>query len=151
MILSILFIVLMIPATSEPAQDRKDHHSYATPEHVCVKHVELSLDVDFERRVLKGHAVLTVEQKEKGKPLVLDSRDLRIEEIEASTDGKEFKARRWEVGKRDAILGSSLSIDVPDGVHLVRIGYSTAPTATGLQWMDREKTASKKHPFLYSQ
>ena len=31
------------------------------------------------------------------------------------------------------------------------IEYQTSPSATGLQWVNKEQTSNKKHPFLYSQ
>jgi aminopeptidase N len=42
-------------------------------------------------------------------------------------------------------------VAVPAKVSQVRITYSTSPGASGLQWLDREQTASKKQPFLYTQ
>ena len=37
------------------------------------------------------------------------------------------------------------------GVKAVRLHYATGPQASGLQWLGREMTASKKHPFLFTQ
>src|SRR5262249_60192097 len=95
--------------------DPADVHSYARPEHVRVRHVDLDLQVDFERQRLHGHVTLAVERtsKDEKQPLLLDSRKLAIEKIEVSADGKTFEEARFEVGKEDPILGSSVTGALP--------------------------------------
>src|SRR3954465_10273311 len=90
------------PAAPPPAAPR-DVHSYARPEHVRVRHVELNLEVDFTQQKLRGQATLTVERtsKDDKQPLVLDSRKLTIDKVETSSDGKAFEATTFEVGKED--------------------------------------------------
>src|SRR5437773_4410608 len=69
-----------------------DGHSHARPEHVRVRHVDLDLEVDFDRQRLRGQATLTVERtsQDDKQPLVLDSRKLQIATVETSADGKDF-------------------------------------------------------------
>jgi leukotriene A-4 hydrolase/aminopeptidase len=133
--------------------DPADVHSYARPEHVRVRHVDLDLHVDFERQRLHGHATLAVERtsKDDKQPLLLDSRKLSIEKIEVSLDGKTFEEARFEVGKEDPILGSPVTVVLPGKGKSVRVHYATGPQASGLLWLGREMTASRKHPFLYTQ
>ncbi|MFO0845645.1 MAG: M1 family metallopeptidase [Gemmataceae bacterium] len=135
------------------APGRADVHSYARPEHVRVRHVDLDLTVDFDRQRLHGHATLTVERtsKDEKQPLVLDSRQLQIDKVEISTDGKRFEAARVEVGKEDEVLGSPVTVVLPPAAKTVRVHYATGPRASGLQWLGREMTAGKKRPFLFTQ
>src|SRR5262249_47448711 len=84
-------------------------------------------------------------------PLVLDSRGLQIEKVESSTDGKAFEAARFEVGRDDPILGAPITVTLPAKVRSVRVHYATGPQASGLQWLPREQTSSKKYPFLFTQ
>ena len=130
-----------------------DMHSYSHPEHVRVRHVDLDLRVDFDGQKLQGHATLTVERtsKDEAQPLSLDSRRLKIEKVEASGDGKVFEAARFEVGKEDAILGAPVTVTLPAKATLVRLHYATDPRASGLQWLSREMTLNKRHPFLFTQ
>src|SRR5262245_41603991 len=136
-----------------PAARGADVHSYARPEHVRVRHVDLDLEVDFDRQRLRGHATLAVERTsgDRTQPLVLDSRQLRIERVETSADGKDFRAGRFEVGKEDEVLGSPVTVALPAEVKSVRVHYATDPRASGLQWLGREMTAGKKYPFLFTQ
>ncbi|MFO0811546.1 MAG: M1 family aminopeptidase [Gemmataceae bacterium] len=130
-----------------------DVHSYARPDHVRVRHVDLDLDVDFAAQRLRGTATLTVERtsKDATQPLVLDSRKLAIEKVETSADGKAFAPGRFAVGPEDAILGSPVTIPLPANATAVRIHYATGPQASGLQWLTREMTAAKRQPFLFTQ
>jgi leukotriene-A4 hydrolase len=131
---------------------RQDLHSYSNPDEIVVKHVSLDLNVDFNDKALRGSVTLGVERKADGAgSLVLDTRDLTVSRVEASTDGKAFSETAFEVGKADKILGAPLRITVPAGVTQVRVQYSTSPQASGLQWLEPAQTAGKKLPFLYSQ
>src|SRR6266705_1660704 len=101
---SVLGLSLFLWAGTALAQPA-DAHSYARPEHVCVRHVDLDLRVDFERQQLSGYATLAVERtsRDDKQPLVLDARKLSIEKCETSADGKTFEEARFEVGKEDPI------------------------------------------------
>lgn len=128
-----------------------DIHSFAEPNKVRVKTLALDLTVSFEKRVLIGRAVLGIEQNQSSNPLMLDTRDLTIETVEASPNGSTYAPAQWQMGMRDAILGSALSVTIPSDAKFVRIQYASQPQASGLQWLEPPQTAGKKHPFLFSQ
>ena len=131
-----------------------DIHSYARPHEVRVSHMELDLDVRFDRKVLEGSVVLHLARSMRDHgplpPLRLDTRDLTIGKVTAGNAGS-MKEMSFKLGTRDPILGSELVIDLPAGADRVRIEYRTGPDASGLQWVDPEQTAGGKKPFLYSQ
>jgi aminopeptidase N len=137
----------------QPAACPADLHSHARPEHVRVRHVDLDLEVNFDRQKLRGTATLSVERtsNDPKQPLVLDSRKLQIDRVETSVDGKAFAPGRFQVGKEDPILGAAVTVALPAQVKAVRIHYATGRGASGLQWLTREMTAGKKHPFLFTQ
>lgn len=134
-------------------QPGRDPHSHANPEHVRVRHLDLHLEVRFDRKVLTGEAVLTVERTSTDvrQPLVLDTRQLRIEKVEAAAPGGPYQETPFTLGAADPILGQALSVRLPEQVGRVRIRYTTSPQASALQWLDREQTAGKRHPFLFTQ
>ena len=129
-----------------------DIHSYANPEHVLVRHLNLDLKVVFEQQTIQGTAILTVEQHSPdAKQLILDSRALQIDETDVSPDGLKYREAQFSIGKADKILGAPLRINIAPDTKFVKIRYSTDPTATALQWLAPEQTAGKQHPFLYTQ
>jgi leukotriene-A4 hydrolase len=123
----------------------RDLHSFSEPWRVRVLHCSLELDVDFQSRQLHGTARFTLERFDPGAPLVLDTRDLHIQEVTAT------EPLTFALGPRDPILGSALTIQLPPGTDSVLVRYSTSPEASGLQWLEPDQTAGKKHPFLFSQ
>jgi leukotriene A-4 hydrolase/aminopeptidase len=133
-----------------PAAER-DIHSFATPDDVRVRHVDIDITTDFDARQIRGTATLRIEQKIADKPLVLDTRGLTIDLVEASTDGSVFTKAGFELGKADPILGQALNIQLPDAAKAVRIKYATGPNASALQWLSPAQTAGKKHPLLFTQ
>jgi len=129
----------------------RDVHSFATPDDVRVRHVDLDITTDFDARQIRGTATLGVELRVAGKPLVLDTRGLTVDAVEASTDGTAFAETPFELGKPDPILGQALTIQLPKAARAVRIKYATGPNATALQWLSPAQTAGKKHPLLFTQ
>src|SRR5215468_10133332 len=89
-----------------PKPAARDVHSYSNPEQVRVRHVALNLDVLFDRKVLKGLATLTIERAHAGADtLKLDTRDLKIINILASSDGSTYGPAQFTLGEADKILG----------------------------------------------
>jgi aminopeptidase N len=132
--------------------DREDVHSFARPDQVRVTRVQLDLDVDFAQKVLHGTATLTVARTSGAPadaPLVLDTKGLVIERVTAEAGGQ-GRALTFTVGPEDAIKGRPLTIDL-DGADAVRVAYRTTPRASAVQWLDKEGTAGKEHPFLFTQ
>ena len=143
-----LLITLKIMANAQATQD---FHSYANPSAVRVRHLDLDWDVLFDQKILKGTAVLTIERASPNEPLILDTRDLKIEKVETSADGVAYSAADFTLGASDKILGAALTIPLPAKADRVRIHYSTSPAASGLQWLEAAQTAGKKEPFVFTQ
>ena len=142
------FFVLIALAINVAAQDV---HSYANPPAVRVRHVDLDWNVLFDQKILKGTATLTIERTSQTEPLVVDTRDLKIEKVETSVNGRQYRPATFTVGTSDKILGAPLTIPLPARATRVRIHYSTSPGASGLQWLAPAQTAGKKDPFMFTQ
>ena len=130
-----------------------DVHSYAEPDRFVTRHFDLDLVVDFDRRQLEGRVILELEPRDStARELVIDTRDLDIRSVgiaPAASDA--FALTTFALGERHPRLGSPLRIRVRQDTARVRIEYATSPEASGLQWLDREQTADKRHAFVYSQ
>jgi leukotriene-A4 hydrolase len=149
--LVIIFLVLFAAIMGNAQNLAVDVHSYANPQVARVTNVALDWTVLFEQKVIKGSATLTISRTDKLSPLILDSRDLKIEKVEMSDDGKAFQATTFGVGTNDKVLGSAVTIQLSPNAKFVRVFYSTSPNASGLQWLSPEQTAGKKTPFMFSQ
>ncbi|XP_032519652.2 leukotriene A-4 hydrolase isoform X1 [Danaus plexippus] len=129
-----------------------DPSSFSRPEQAIIKHVDLSYDVDFEKKVLNGVSVLTIEVLDYIENVVLDTSELDIKSIEL----KDGTALQFKLGDPVPNYGSKLTIDLPQSAapeqHLqIKIKFNTSPNATALQWLDANQTSGKKHPYLFSQ
>ncbi|HEX8737148.1 MAG TPA: M1 family metallopeptidase [Pyrinomonadaceae bacterium] len=140
-------------ATPQTSAKVEDVHSYSNPQEVRVSHIDLDWNVLFDKKILQGTATLQIkpEAGAKASQLVLDTRDLNIEKVEASDESGNYAATTFNVGAADKILGAPLNIQLPANASRVRVSYSTSPTASGLQWLEPQQTAGKKTPFMFSQ
>ena len=137
------------PVATEPDRDQ---HSYAEPDKVRIEDIALELDVDFDAKQLSGTATYELEWRDpSATALVLDTRDLTIESVEAEAGEGEWEPLEYALAEPDDLLGSKLTIQVPDRNERIRIGYRTAPTASGLQWLTPAMTQGGETPFMFSQ
>ncbi|MFB6723270.1 M1 family metallopeptidase [Kribbella sp. NPDC056345] len=126
-----------------------DRHSYAEPLLVRTTHLELDLELDFTAKVLTGTATHTLDWSGSSDRLILDTRDLTVLAVEGETaDG--WEPLEYGLGVPDKELGSALTIRTARQER-VRVSYRTAPTATGLQWLEPSMTAGGVMPFMFSQ
>jgi aminopeptidase N len=119
-----------------------DIHSWSRPDRIRVRHLEMNLDVRFDRKILEGSVTLHLDRT-CGDELILDTRALAIHSVE--------NAAGFSLGPADRNLGAPLTIRLEPGASWVRVHYATSPEASGLQWLDPPQTAGKRHPFLYTQ
>jgi aminopeptidase N len=130
---------------------RPDHFSYANFDEVAVTHLALDLDVNFEERVLEGTATIDfVRNAPDAHLLILDTNDLALKSVEVRAAG-EWRPAAYSLSLDDPQLGSALQVALVPDADAVRIAYRTSPQASGLQWLDREQTAGKTLPYMYSQ
>ncbi|MDX2153365.1 MAG: M1 family metallopeptidase [Bryobacteraceae bacterium] len=130
---------------------RKDVHSFAAPEDVRVRHMDLDLTVDFASKTLRGSATHTLKRTNAAASLKLDTRDLKVTRAEVSHNGRDWMEAKFELAAPDKFLGSALTVPLAPDTTLVRVHYETSPGASGLQWLDPAQTAGRKHPFLFTQ
>ncbi len=150
-----------------------DPHSYGRPDQVRVVHVGLNWVVDFDAQALTGDAILLLERTDPSAPLILDNRDLDLKSVHAAAlaiepgahgvpelaldtvrNDPSWTQTTWRLGETNpeaSAFGVPIIIDLPPGANVVKIGYATRPSATGLQWLAPAQTAGKKLGFLYSQ
>ncbi len=136
------------PTTVRGLDEGRDVHSFARPDEVVVRRLELDLAVDFEAKRLTGTASFDIENRAGSPSLVLDTRDLEIERV---TLGDPAARAAFKLGEAVPFLGRPLEIDVRPDTTRVTVHYRTSPGAAGLQWLAPAQTAGRDYPFLYTQ
>jgi aminopeptidase N len=150
------YLIALLVSLAATAAHSADPHSYAEPDKFLVRHVSLDLTAFFELHRLKGVAELVVEQKDPtADTLNLDTRDLEIESVRLVEASGREKVLAYQLGARDPVLGSRLSIMFPHCCAAtqemrIRIAYRTSNEANALQWLEPSQTDGSK-PYVYSQ
>ncbi|XP_071575034.1 leukotriene A-4 hydrolase-like [Temnothorax nylanderi] len=128
-------------------------HSFAEPELARVKNTNLELIVDFDNKVLKGKAILTIKRKSSASEIILDNLELIISDVTNVLDGKPLRHR---IVKCSA-FGSLFCVELP-AVDIytfnpeckIQIEYKTTENSPALHWLTPAQTADGKHHFLLS-
>ena len=129
-----------------------DEHSRAEPGKVRIDDLALDLALDFGQRQLSGTATYALKWLDpQATQLLLDTRDLRIDEVEGADANGQWMPLQHTLGARDPILGSMLAIQAPARNTKIRVTYRTSPDASGLQWLQPAMTQGKQQPFMFSQ
>ncbi|KKO45823.1 aminopeptidase [Arsukibacterium ikkense] len=150
--LIILCSLLLTSVSSHSAAGSRDHYTYANYQQVTVNHLHLDLAINFEQKTLSGFADLQLNWLDSNETRVqLDTRDLTIERVYAKHANGSWQPAPFQLAKRDAVLGSKLSISPAFQPNMLRIHYRSAPGASGLQWLTPAQTAGKTSPFMFSQ
>ncbi len=132
---------------------KDDKFTYANYDEIQVTHLDLNLNVDFERKILSGVATLDFEKpKVDADTLILDTKTLSISSVKVSNNvGESWTPVDYTLGKADPVMGQSLTIPLATDSTKVKVSYFTSPEAEGLQWLSPAQTAGKKKPYLFSQ
>jgi len=132
---------------------KDDKFTYANYDQVQITHLDLNLNVDFDRRILSGVATLDFDKPDiEARKIILDTKDLTVTAVEVSdTIGQIWTPVEYAMGKDNEVLGQSLTIPITSDATKVKISYFTSPEAEGLQWLAPAQTAGKEKPYLFSQ
>lgn len=125
-----------------------DAHSFSNPNQVAISHLDLSLEVDFDRKQLKGVATYFLKRNE-GNIVRLDLRDMEIQAVERGSGGIEGPAK-YQVLQGDS-YGDVLEIELDEASNELRIQYLTRSDAAALLWLSPEQTHDKQSPFMFTQ
>lgn len=125
----------------------KDPHSFSNPEEAVTRHLNLDINVDFEKQVISGVASYQISKREGAGKIVFDIDEITIDRVTLNNDESGANYRLDDGND----FGQKLSIDIYEGTHVVNIHYTTSPEASAVQWLSAEQTSGKIHPFLFTQ
>ena len=150
-LLSIAFFSCQTPLKKENNTDmnaNNDAHSFAKPEEAVVTHLDLDIEVSFDKKEIAGTATYTFNQNEQATSIWFDTHDLTIEEVLLLPGNKKAD---FKLGKEVEHLGMALEIPINKESKQVAIKFHTNQKAEALQWLEPKQTAGKKEPFLFTQ
>lgn len=124
----------------------KDLHTQSNADSIELKHLDLDIAVDFDKKQISGRASWDIINANNKDSLRLDTYDLTIDSILVNG-----KPAGFHLGSPVEHLGSALSIAMISGSARVDIFYKSGQNARALQWLTPQQTLGKTQPFLYTQ
>lgn len=124
-----------------------DPHSFSEPDDCIVTHLNWTLNVDFNAKVLSGVASWKITNLDSAEKVIFDTKHLTIEKIWLD----ENEETTFDFGEEHPDFGQALTVAITPTTQVVNIQYETAPDAEALMWLDPEQTQGKQHPFLFTQ
>lgn len=127
-------------------QPAKDLHTQSNADSIRLSHLDLDIQVDFDKKQISGKAAWDISNPGQLQVLKLDTYDLTIDSVLADGHRADF-----QLAAPVEHLGSRLNIPIDAHTSRVTIFYKTGTDARALQWLTPAQTMDKKHPFLYTQ
>lgn len=127
-------------------QPSKDLHTLSNADEVTIKHLDLDIKVDFDKKLISGKASWDISNDQGKDSLQLDTYDLTIDSVVVDGSRTDFNK-----GPFVEHLGNALNIPIQKNSEKVTIYYKTGNNPRALQWLTPAQTLGKKHPFLYTQ
>jgi len=124
-----------------------DTHSYARPDQARINHLELTLEVDFKEKLLKGNASYEIAARSDAKEIILDTKNLKILSVYVNDSSL---VTNYSLKPKDDLLGQALHIPIDNLARRIQINYETTTGAEALQWLYASQTAGND-PFLFTQ
>lgn len=135
-----------------------DPTSYANFEEISIKELSLNLEVDFNRKILKGVVTYVVEAHADVSTLILDTRGLNIQDVVAVDSGEHLK---YTLGDAHPAFGSPLTVHLPTNLSAesklkIAVQYESKEpgqetAVSALDWLEPAQTVGKVHPYLFTQ
>ncbi|NND35459.1 MAG: aminopeptidase, partial [Saprospiraceae bacterium] len=130
--------------------DAVDIHSFARMDKAVIKHLDLDLEVDFDRQQLRGSATYMIALDSATSEITFDVNGLEIDSILLVQKGQRLAAD-FEIGESQPFLGASLKVKLPGNLEKISIYYHTVAEAAALQWLNPKQTHGKQYPYLFTQ
>lgn len=153
--LHVLLLLCLFAACNEKGKDNnatdasyKDEQTFAQPDKAVVKHLNLTLAVDFATQQMTGKAAWDIDNVSKGNEIIFDANTLSIQKVTLGDDEKETK---YSLDSAVKYKGQALHVAIQPDTKKVNIYYTTSKNATAVQWLTPAQTAGKKSPFLFTQ
>ncbi|KAK6748271.1 hypothetical protein RB195_001104 [Necator americanus] len=127
----------------------RDPATSSNYDQIKVIHYSLDWKVDFVEKKITGSILMTLKASTHVDKVILDGNNLSISSIKMNGQDLKYNIEKGTpIGDKIIIHTTSLS----EGQEVkIEIKYCTAKEATALQFLDKELTADKKGPYLFSQ
>ena len=136
-------------SSSDIKVNAHDVHTFSNPSEARATHLNLDLEADFDKKILKGTATWDVTH-DGARWVIFDTDELKISKVEVKSKNKQAQEMDFSLGKPHEMLGRALKVHLEPEVTQVIIHYQTSPTAEALQWLEPSQTSTSK-PFMFSQ
>jgi leukotriene-A4 hydrolase len=129
-----------------------DNHTLSNYKDIIVTNLTGIFDLDFDSKIVNCDLNYTFHSNSKGTNITLDSRYLNILSIKEL--GEETKNLTHKLGETDKNLGTPIIIEkeYEEGKDiLINIKYETTKEGSSAQFLEKEQSIGKEHPFFFTQ
>ena len=129
-----------------------DNSTLSNYKQIELKRLEGIFEPDFEAKIVKGKLTYFFKALEKGDQIILDTKYLEIFSV-IDADQKNNVTFKNDESEGDEYLGVPLVIDYPyekDQLVNLTIEYSTTTDASSAQFLTKEQTVGKTHPYFFT-
>ena len=132
--------------------NQKELNTFSNYDIIKQTYVNVHFTVNFNRKIVDGEETISFQALDDREVIVLDTKSLEINSIKDG-EGKQLNYQLDTYSKLES-HGVPLKIykQFEKGTTFdITITYSTKPESMAIDWLDKEQTAGKNQPFMYTQ
>ena len=144
--INILFIILEFCSP-------KDINTFSNYEQIRQTNLEISFNIDFNLKIIKGKIKLYFIALKDGDVITLDTKYLKINSVIDSDTGEELD---YILDTQYELLSNGVPLKIykeynKNDIITLLISFTTTEKGTSVQWLTPEQTAGKKYPYMFTQ
>ena len=134
----------------------KDISTLSNYEDIPINYIHGDFKPDFDKEIVYGDLNYNLQATKDGKQIILDTMKLNITQVYNLVDPKEeiYEPIPFSFGEEDAKLGTPLIIELSykkEDYILIRIEFETTKEGGSAQFLSKEQTFGKQHPYFFTQ
>ena len=134
----------------------KDISTLSNYEDIPINYIHGDFKPDFDKEIVYGDLNYNLQATKDGNQIILDTMKLNITQVYNLADPKEeiYEPIPFSFGEEDAKLGTPLIIELSykkEDYILIRIEFETTKEGGSAQFLSKEQTFGKQHPYFFTQ
>ena len=131
--------------------NQKELNTFSNYDIIKQKKVDVHFTVNFDKKIVDGKETIFFEALDDGEVIILDTKSLEIRNIKVGEEKLNYQLDTYSKLESHGVPLKIYKEFTKGDEFNITITYSTKPESMAIDWLDKEQTSGKKHPFMYTQ
>ena len=131
--------------------NQKELNTFSNYDIIKQKKVDVHFTVNFDKKIVDGKETIFFEALDDREVIILDTKSLEIKNIKVGEENLNYQLDTYSKLESHGVPLKIYKEFTKGDKFNITITYSTKPESMAIDWLDKEQTSGKNHPFMYTQ